>query len=456
MFTIEDVLTATQGNLLQGSRSGKVRGVCIDSRAIRQGDLFVAIKGEKFDGHDFIPKVTRQGVRILLVHRPIQIKDHRVVVILVDDTTKALGRLARFHRLRFDIPVVAITGSAGKTTTKEMIAAVLKKKFKVLASEGNQNNHIGVPLTLLKLRQRHEAAVIEMGTNQPGDIVWLAEIACPTIAVMANIGESHLEKLKTLDGVYREKMNLARAVSSNGYIVFNADDIYLRKIPKGKLAGRLMPYSIQTKSRNTAVNVRIENPSGLNFVVDKKIYFLRSFSVDMAYNALAAIVCARLLKVSVGDIQDALGKFRFERGRQEIFKRSGVVIINDSYNANLVSMRSAISMLGTYPALGRRILICADMLELGKRSKALHQRVGECVAQSKTNVLMTLGDQARLILETAHRRNPQLIVFHFPNMEDLKNYLYVLCRRGDVVLVKGSRLMKMEDVVNGLLKELKN
>jgi UDP-N-acetylmuramoyl-tripeptide--D-alanyl-D-alanine ligase len=238
--------------------------------------------------------------------------------------------------------------------------------------------------------------------------------------------------------------------------VFNADDVYLKNVPKEKLAGRLMPYSIKTKSRNAAVNVRIENASGLNFVVDKKPYFLRSFSVDMAYNALAAIVCARILQVSAGDVQDALKKFRCKRGRQEMFKRNGVVIINDSYNANPVSMRSAISMLESYPALGRRILICADMLELGARSKVLHQKVGECVAGSKTDVLMTFGDQARLILEAAHRRNPQLIVFHFFNMEDLKNYLYVLCRRGDVILVKGSRRMKMEDVVNGLLKELGN
>lgn len=456
MFTIDDILEATKGSLLQGDRVGGVRGVSIDSRAIRESDLFIAIKGEKLDGHEFIPKVIRQGVRVLLVHRPVQVKDRRAVVILVGDTTKALGHLARFHRLRFNIPVVAITGSAGKTTTKEMIAVVLKKKFNVLANEGTQNNHIGVPLTLLKLRQHHEAAVIEMGTNQPGDIAWLAEIASATIAVMTNIGESHLEKLKTLDGVYREKMNLARAVSSDGWVVFNADDPHLRNIPKEKLAGRLMPYSIKAKSRHTAVNVRIENASGLNFVVDKKPYFLKSFSVDMAYNALAAIVCARILKISVGDVQDALRKFRFERGRQEMFKRNGVVIINDSYNANPVSMRSAISMLEAYPAFGRRILICADMLELGARSKVLHQGVGECVAGSKTDVLMTLGDQARLILETAHRRNPQLVVFHFPNMEDLKNYLYVLCRRGDVILVKGSRRMKMEDVVNGLLKELRN
>lgn len=456
MFTIEDILNATNGRLLQGSRAGKVRHVCIDSRAIRRGDLFIAIKGEKFDGHDFVHKAVQQGIDIVLVHKAVQVKDQRVAVILVDDTTKALGHLARFHGLRFDIPVVAITGSAGKTTTKEMIAAVLKKKFKVLANEGTQNNHIGVPLTLLKLNRRHQAAVIEMGTNQPGDIHWLAQIACPTMAIMTNIGESHLEKLKTLAGVYQEKMSLAKAVPSDGHVIFNADDAYLKNVPQEKLAARVIAYSTQTKSLHRATNIKFKGALGLTFTVGKKSYFLKSFSVDMTYNALAAILCARILKVPTRDIQDALARFRFGLGRQEVLKEKGVVVINDSYNSNPVSMRSAVAMLDAYPAQGRRILICADMLELGTHSEVLHQKVGECVAGSKTDVVMSLGRQARLIVETAHRFNPQLVVFPFSNGEELEHYLSVLCRRGDVVLVKGSRRMNMEHVVHSLIKELRN
>lgn len=456
MFSIDEILKATQGKLLQGNPQGTVKGVSIDSRAIKTNDLFIAIKGEKHDAHDFIAKVVRQGVSVLLVHRPVKVNNRKVTVIQVKDTTRALGHLARFHRLRFDIPVVGITGSAGKTTTKEMIAAVLKKKYNVLANEGTQNNHIGVPLTLFKLRRAHKVAVIEMGTNQPGDIAWLAETACPTIAVLTNIGESHLEKLKTLEGVYREKMHLAKFVSSDGYVIFNKDDIYLTDVPGERLRGRVISYAVKTKADYSAVDVRVNASLGLNFKTGKKPYFLQTFSADMAYNALAAVSCARILDVSVKDIQNAFKGFRFQRGRQEILKKHGLMIINDSYNANPVSMRSAVATLDAFPAEGKRILICADMLELGWRSKELHQKVGECVAASKVDVLMTLGDQARWILEKAHQKNRRLVAVHFNELEALKNYLSVLCGKGDVVLVKGSRRMSMENVVDFLVNKLRN
>ncbi len=456
MFTIQEILTATQGQLIAGDPDGKVRGVSIDSRAIRAGELFIAIKGERLDGHAFISQVVKKGVRVFLVHKAVKVKGRRVTVIKVEDTTKALGHLARFHRLKFVIPVVAITGSAGKTTTKEMVAAVLKEKYRVLANEGTQNNHIGVPLTLLKLRSKHQAAVIEAGTNQPGDIPWLTKIACPTIAVLTNIGESHLEKLKTLSGVYREKIHLAKSIGTEGYVIFNNDDAHLKNIPNEKFPAHLVPFSVQTNGLYRAKNVRISASSGLTFTCDKKPFFLKTFSCDMAYNALAAIACGRILNVPVGDIQSALKDFRFDRGRQEIVEKKGLTIVNDTYNANPVSMRSAVATLDAFPARGRRILICADMLELGKNTRVLHQKVGECVAASRVDVLMTVGDQARWILETAHRYNPGLVVFGFSKPHELQDYLHVLCQKGDVVLVKGSRRMKMETVVEFLIKELRN
>ena len=179
MFTITEILEATKGTLVQGPARAQVRSVCIDSRIVKKGELFIAIKGEVFDGHDFIDAVIAKGVRVLIVHKPVKVKDPKISVIRVEDTIRALGDIARFHRLRFKIPVIALTGSAGKTTTKEMIAAVLGRKYKVLKNEGTQNNHIGVPLTLLKLKAGHQMVVLECGTNQPGDIVWLADVARP-------------------------------------------------------------------------------------------------------------------------------------------------------------------------------------------------------------------------------------------------------------------------------------
>jgi UDP-N-acetylmuramoyl-tripeptide--D-alanyl-D-alanine ligase len=455
MFTIEEIIQATGGRLLTGATNGRIRGVSIDSRTIKVRQLFIAIKGDQFDGHDFVEKLEQEGHRFFLVHKTVKTNLPQTTVILVKDTTKALGHLAGFHRNRFDIPVIAITGSAGKTTTKEMIAAVLRKNLNVLANKGTLNNHIGVPLTLLKLTNRNKAAVIEMGTNQPGDIPWLATIAQPTMAVLTNIGESHLEKLKTLKGVYDEKITLARAIPAGGFIIFNADDEHLRRIADEKLTGRLVPFSVQAKTKNQAYQVRIDPSTGLHFKIHKKPYFLKTFSVSMTYNALAAIVCANLLKVTFSHLKAELSRFRFSAGRQEVLRKNGMVVINDTYNANPVSMRSAIAMLDCFPSKGRRILICADMMELGQKSKLLHAQVGEFVAGSRIDVLMTLGEQARWTLERAHAVRPHLVVFHFTDMEKLKNYASVLLQNGDVALVKGSRRMKMENIVRHLTRDIK-
>jgi len=227
MFTITQIIEAVQGTLVQGPAKGEVRSVCIDSRTVKKGELFIAVKGEVFDGHDFIDSVLSKGIRVVIVHKPVEVNDPKVSIIRVKDTTRALGDIARFHRLRFKIPVIALTGSAGKTTTKEMIALVLSRKYKVLKNEGTQNNHIGVPLTLLKLKEGHKIVVLECGTNQPKDIVWLADVARPNVAVFTNIGESHLEKLKTVSGVLKEKWALTSFMGAQGTVIINADDKFL-------------------------------------------------------------------------------------------------------------------------------------------------------------------------------------------------------------------------------------
>ncbi len=450
MFTIQEILNATGGKLLQGNSADRVAGVSTDSRTASAGDVFIAIKGENFDGHSFTPKLSQAGVSAFIVSRLVRVSNKSAAVIIVTDTVKALGRLAHYHRMRFKIPVIGITGSAGKTTTKEMIAAVLKTRLNVLYNAGTQNNHMGVPHTLLKLSKEHDVAVIEMGTNQPGDIPWLVKITCPTIAVLTNIGESHLEKLKTLGGVFKEKVTLARAIGAHGAIVYNQDDRYLRTIGQKKWTARTVAFSIKDASPLRPRSVKFNRTGFMSFKVGKKVFFLKTFSFDMTYNALAAIACGRILKIDDGRIQKALKDFRFEKGRQEILSKGGVDIINDTYNANPVSMRSAIQTLDAFPTRGRRILICADMLELGKSAERLHRQAGEEVAMSRTNVLMTMGEQSRWIVEAAHRLRQNLVVFNFEKVDDLNQYLRVLCHKGDAVLVKGSRRMKMEQVVEFL------
>jgi UDP-N-acetylmuramoyl-tripeptide--D-alanyl-D-alanine ligase len=275
MFSVQELVQATRGTLLQGSLKAMVKGVSIDSRKVKKGELFIAIKGDIFDGHDFISHVMANGVKVLIVHKHVDVNDPKVSVILVKDTVKALGDVARFHRLKFKIPVIALTGSAGKTTTKEMLAAVLEQKYNVLKNEGTQNNHIGVPLTLLKLKPAHDIVVLECGTNQPGDIPWLADVARPDSALFTNIGESHLEKLKTPEGVLKEKWALVSFMKPTSPVFINADDKrLLAQAGKAKQL-KIITYSIDRKSDYQASHIVLKEGS-LKCTIAGKIIELNS------------------------------------------------------------------------------------------------------------------------------------------------------------------------------------
>jgi len=451
MFTIEELVEATQGRLIQGPDEVQVKSINIDSRQVVAGEVFIAVKGDIFDGHDFIAEVVAKGVCVLIVHKPLVINNLKVSVILVKDTTKALGHIARFHRQRFKIPIIALTGSAGKTTTKEMIACVLQKKYRVLKNEGTQNNHIGVPLTLLKIKPTHQVVVLECGTNQPGDIPWLADVARPTIVVFTNIGESHLEKLKTPNGVLKEKLALTSWMNSQGVVVINTDDPLLSlKIPSLKKM-RVITYGIQKASRFRTKNVHITPSNHLCFEISGKKIELNSCGMNNVYNSLAAFACGRLMSVSEADIVRALNNFEFPKGRGQIVKLGSGWLINDSYNANPVSMRCAVDTLKSLTTKGKRIIVTADMLELGTKTKDLHRLIGKVIAQSKIDVLITVGALSRHMAAEARRCNKNMRVFACADIESAQKYLKVVIANGDAVLVKGSRRMAMERVIDFLL-----
>jgi len=451
IFTIREIIDATNGRLVQGPALGKVRSVGIDSRIVKKGELFIAVKGDVFDGHDFIDGVTAKGVRVLLVHRPVEIKNPKVTVIQVKDTIRALGDLARFNRQRFKIPVIALTGSAGKTTTKEMIAVVLSRKFKVLKNEGTQNNHIGVPLTLLKLNSAHQMVVLECGTNQPGDIVWLADVARPTIAVFTNIGESHLEKLKTIQGVLKEKLTLTSFLKAKDTVILNADDALLSKLLKRKNIFKTMTYGIKAKANFLASGINIHSGRQLNFKLKDEVFELNSCGVNNVYNALAAISCGIFFKVPIKEITAALKSFEFPQGRGQILQLGQGWMINDSYNANPVSMRSALQTLGAIEARTQRILVVADMLELGAKSKVLHQSMGKTIGAAGVDILISVGSLARLMAKCARKRNKKMQVFACRDVGSAQKCLAKVFQNGDAVLIKGSRRMRMEQVSEFLL-----
>ena len=259
-LNIPDVIKAASGKLIGGSGRGELCGVSTDTRSLKEGELFIAIEGPRFDGHKFLAEAVKKKAAVLVVSKKIDAgKD--INVIRVRDTTQALGAIAAFYRRRFSIPVIAVTGSAGKTTTKELIAFVLGARFNVLKNYKTENNQYGVPLTLLKLNEGHAAAVLELGTNHPGEIAALARIVAPDVAVFTNVGESHLEGLKTPAGVFREKFQLARFTKKNGTVVFNADDEYLRNIAGKKIAQKKISYGIRQKADHQAGEIEIKGPA---------------------------------------------------------------------------------------------------------------------------------------------------------------------------------------------------
>lgn len=458
-MTLTQILEATGGTLIHGRRKPsrhsprRFTGVSIDSRTLKRGNIFVAIRGKNLDGHRFIAQAVRKGASLLVVSEKIS-GAADLPVILVKDTTVALGQIAGAHRKNFDIPVIAVTGSAGKTTTKDMIAAVLGSKFKVLKNEMTLNNQYGVSLTVLGLKPSHEALVIELGTNNPGEIQRLAAIARPSVAVLTNIGESHLEGLKNRSGVYKEKSAIFRGIGAQGHVVFNNDDPYLRKIRNEKKRPGILTYGIERKSDLQARQVHLKNNRRICFHVDGHGFILNTPASCYVYNALAAILCGRLFGVSDRESKKALEKLTFGGHRQEIRAIGGVTVIDDTYNSNPVSVRNALKTLDALRAKGKKIFITADMLELGAQSTPLHREKGRWIARSTTDVAITVGKFSRLAAGSIRQGNRTIDVFHHASFAGVPGRLKKLCRPGDIVLVKGSRGMKMERVVESLEQHL--
>ncbi|MGE0269178.1 MAG: UDP-N-acetylmuramoyl-tripeptide--D-alanyl-D-alanine ligase [Candidatus Omnitrophota bacterium] len=450
MLTVEQIIQATNGRLENGDPAVSLKSVSINTRALGQGALYVAIKGINHDGHTFVRKAIQQGAVAVLVSKKMKLKG--ISVIRVKDTVKALGQIAHFYRSQFDIPVVAITGSAGKTTTKNLVSSVLGSKFKVLKNERSENNWIGVPLTLLKLKKSHSIAVLELGTNQKGDIAWLTEITEPDFAVFTNIGESHLEGLKNKAGVFKEKVNLAKGLKKGGVILYNGDDDYLRRIKSLGLPFRKLAFSINTQSAYQAESIIMDQDNRVRFKVNKKKYALANPGRHHIYNALAAISCAECFGVKKEDVQAQISKFRPDPNRGELKKYGKIRIYNDTYNSNPLSFKSALDVIRNLNVKGKKIVVSGDMRELGASSKVLHQKMAEEIFKADIDLLLTLGQESKITVRTFQNLTKIVPAFHFDTRNELHKKLKQFCRPGDTILVKGSRSMNMELTVDFLKK----
>lgn len=456
MFTLKEILVATRGRIVQQGKERNIKRISTDTRSIKRGDLFVAIKGPTFDAHDFLQQAVEKGAGVLLIQRLDISLPAGIVVIFVPDTLKAYGQIALFHRRRFPhLNVIAITGSAGKTTTKEMIASVLKRKYRVHYTKGTFNNHIGVPLTLLNIRSTHQVAIIEAGTNHHGEIKYLASLIEPTIAVFTNIGPSHLEGLGSLKGVYQEKSALAKSLNDDGVIIFNQDDVFLKQFQKWAKPQQRISYGIKDDADVQALEVKA-NVKGISFNIKKELFVLRTPVIGNLYNALAAIAVGQLLSVRKEEIKKALRLFKSPKGRHVFYKIKNITLIDDTYNANPLSFKNAIQTLQILShQRGRSFLIASDMLELGPSSLQLHHDIGAFSADSGIDQVLTYGMMAKHIAQGVIDAKKRTQAIFFESKEALFDYLKKQLRPHDVVLVKGSRGTHMEDVVQQFISFLK-
>jgi len=452
-LTVEDVVRGTQGALVGGDLGVPVSGVSIDSRTLGIGDAFFAIHGHHLDGHAFLRDAAARGASCLIVHDLPDELPPSVSAVLVDDTTRALGRLATYHRARFTVPVVAITGSNGKTTTKEMTAAILETLGPVLKPESSFNNQWGLPLTLLKLGPEHRAVVVELGANTPGEIAALAEISRPTVGVVTMVASAHTEFFGSLDGVAAEKSALVRAIPREGAVVLNADDakvIAMRALSRA----RVLTFSRQPGADVSAVGPAEETPEGVRVTLEtgggRRTVTLRFAGRHNIVNALAAAGAAAALGLPLEAIARGLAAARPVKGRC-VWKRAGSVrILDDTYNANPVSVRAALETLAAAGDARRRIVVLGDMLELGAISEEAHREAGRAVAASGAAEFVGVGRWALAAVEAA-RAAGLSESHHAATFEDTVALLLKRLAPGDALLVKGSRGMRMERVVDALL-----
>jgi UDP-N-acetylmuramoyl-tripeptide--D-alanyl-D-alanine ligase len=460
-WTIDEILAATGGAVAQAGAKKVFGEVVTDSTKVKKGSLFVALKGERLDGHRFVAGALERGAACAVVHQNLGAGTRpSATVVRVADTLRALGDLAHYRREKLAPTVIAITGSNGKTTTKEMLAAILEEarlhgtvlRGRVLKTEGNYNNLVGLPLTLLGLRPRHKVAVVELGTNRPGEIRRLTEISAPDLGIITAVAPAHLEGLNSLAGVAREKSALFRHMRPGGAIAVNVEDPHVRRLA-AKFAGRKIPYGLGAAVRAEAV--RIAQPDGMRFVLRAqarrcpiRLHYLGSHNVS---NAVGAAALALALGVSLAAIRRGLEKARPYAMRMQARSWQGAVVINDAYNANPASMNAAVNTLAALNGGGEKVAVLGDMFELGRSAGREHRALGKRVAENRIHRLYLLGAQADAVKAgavSAGMNGDQIVIGR--DHADIARRLRSHLKKGDWLLIKGSRGMRMEKVLSEL------
>ncbi len=481
-LTTEEIIEATKGRLLSEDlkSSEYFRGVSINSRTISDGEIFFALRGQRFDGHNFLREALVKGDAAVVDAGTCELPAGKII-ICVEDTIRALQDLAHFLRLKKAIPVVAITGSNGKTTTKEMIYAILSKRFKVMKNEGNLNNHIGLPLSLTRILPDDEIVVLELGMNAPGEIRRLCEISVPTHGVITNIGSAHIGPLGNLESIRNAKLEILKGLT---VIVLNADDNFLMKgfestrLQEEDFDARVITFSINNDSDVKAEDV-VLTESGSNFRLkirkipplpplskggwgDFKNKEERSISITLnvyglfnIYNALAASAVCLSLGMTLEEIKTALESYRAFPMRFEVIRQNNITLINDSYNANPSSMKEALKELGHMKGERRAVAILGDMLELGEFSEMAHTEIINAASEMGLNVFVAVGEMMSSSVqkwdkERGRQIKKELTIYTFKNTDEAVQNISEIVKQGNIVLIKGSREMGLERIIKGI------
>jgi UDP-N-acetylmuramoyl-tripeptide--D-alanyl-D-alanine ligase len=462
-LSLNEIRDMIGGKLVRGNGASRVMNISIDSRKIKSGELFWAIPGEKYDGHDFVLDALRKGASGAVISKKYLAGNIKTdpsssqALIQVSDTLSGLQTLAEAYRKRFAIPLIAVTGSNGKTTTKEIISQILSAKFKVLKNEGNFNNPIGLPLSLLGLSTQHQVAVLEMGMNHAGEIARLCEIARPNIGLITNIGAVHLEFLGSIENVQEAKAELVKSLKADDLLILNFDDPRVNNL-RQRFTGKVLFYGLSPRAHIWADQIELKGKEGSCFVlhdsdgkgIDINLKIMGHYNI---YNALAGAAIGYAFQIPMVKIKRSLESFRGIKMRLQPHIIPGdILLIDDSYNANPQSLQYAIdTLVRCCQGQGRAFLVMGDMLELGKDSERLHRMIGHKIAQASIDCLITLGPSSSITAEESIQAGMDgKMVFICEDHEEVIQLLLDQLKKGDRVLIKGSRGMAMDKIVDRL------
>lgn len=455
-LSLDEIVKATKGKLLLNNNK-EVEYISTSSKDIKENTLFIPIKGEKYDGHAFLEDAYNNGCRIFLIDKNHEFYKKDISLIEVNDTLLALGSLARFYLDKFNVDLIGVTGSVGKTSTRDIIYSVLNEKYKTLKNELNYNNEIGIPKTLFNLDYSYEKAVIEMGIDKKGDISYFKTIAPLKHAVISNIGLSHIANFKNQEGIFHAKMEIAKDFNKENTLIVNGDDNFLKTLKDKKLPYNLLTYGFDKDNTIYCVSYEIVNGK-INFKVNFKNkiydYTIPSIAKHNIYNAMSAILIGNLYNLTYEEIKKGLESVSFTEGRLTIINKKDITIINDCYNASLDSIKSALNVLSTFKT--RKVAILGDVLETGSYEEEIHKNIGKSII-GNTDILILVGDSIKYTYDEVIKNNfNKDNIYVFNTYEDVIKSIDNIIKKGDTILLKASHGIKLSNVVEYLDKTYEN